>query len=78
MAFPRNALVTALLAWAARLRFPVLFGLTAALFLVDLVTPDPIPFVDETLLGLVAVMLGNWRKQQRGESPAPPSQETRP
>ncbi len=71
MALPRNALVAAVLGWASRLRFPVLFGLTALLFAVDLVTPDPIPFVDETLLGLVAVMLGNWRKHRKGEGPPP-------
>ena len=36
--------------FAARLRFPWLFALTAGLFLLDLVVPDPLPFFDETLL----------------------------
>ncbi len=47
------------------LRFPQLFLLLAALFVVDMVTPDPILFIDEAILGVLAVMLGMWRG--RGE-----------
>jgi hypothetical protein len=47
------------------LRFPQLFLLLAALFAVDMVTPDPILFIDEAILGVLAVMLGMWRG--RGE-----------
>ncbi len=46
---------------AGRLRFPALFMLTAALFVVNLVVPDPIPFIDEILLGLATLMLGTWK-----------------
>lgn len=46
---------------AGRLRFPALFMLTAALFVVNLVVPDPLPFIDEVLLGLVTLMLGAWK-----------------
>lgn len=46
---------------AGRLRFPALFLLTAALFVVNLLVPDPLPFVDEILLGLVTLMLGAWK-----------------
>lgn len=56
-----------LLAFASRLRFPWLFALTAGLFLLDLVVPDAIPFVDELLLGLGALLLGSWKK--RGQPP---------
>lgn len=52
---------------AGRLRFPALFTLTAALFVVNLVVPDPIPFVDEILLGLVTLVLGAW-KDRRGDA----------
>lgn len=52
---------------AGRLRFPALFMLTAALFVVNLVVPDPLPFVDEILLGLVTLMLGAW-KDRRGDA----------
>lgn len=51
------------LGFAARLRFPWLFALTAGLFLFDLLTPDPLPFVDELLLGLVTLLFAAWRRR---------------
>lgn len=54
-----------LLGLAARLRFPWLFALAAGLFLLDLFVPDPLPFVDELFLGLVALLFGAWRKRGR-------------
>jgi hypothetical protein len=61
-----------LLAYAARLRFPTLFKITLGLFLLDVLIPDLIPFADEILLGLGALILSNWRKpvaQQQEERP---------
>lgn len=55
------------LQYAGGLRFPTLAGATAVLFLIDLFLPDPIPLVDELLIGLVALMLANWKK-----TPKPP------
>lgn len=49
--------------YAESLKFPWLALLTALLFLVDLFVPDAVPFVDEILLGLVAVMLGRIRRK---------------
>lgn len=60
---------------AGRLRFPALFMVTAALFVVNLVVPDPLPFVDEILLGLVTLMLGAW-KDRRGADDEDASVET--
>jgi hypothetical protein len=57
----------AFLSWASRLRFPWLLALTTALFVIDLAIPDLIPFVDEILLGLAALLLGSFRKP-RAES----------
>ena len=54
--------------FAAGLRFPTLFKVCAALFLVDLVVPDVVPFADEILLALLTLMVGAFRK--RGEVPA--------
>ncbi len=51
-----------LLRWGARLRFPYLFLLMAALFVFDLFIPDVIPLVDEILLGLGTVLLANLKK----------------
>ena len=51
-----------LFGWAHKLRFPWLLLLTAALFGINLAIPDPIPFIDEIVLGLATVILGRWRK----------------
>ena len=48
---------------ASRLRFPKLFALVLLLFLIDLIVPDFIPFVDEIILGLLSLMLGMLRKK---------------
>jgi hypothetical protein len=66
----RSALIGWLVARLSQLRFPVLFVIAALLFLVDLVFPDAIPFVDELLLGLGTALLGSWRR--RHEEAAPP------
>lgn len=59
--------VPLLLRRAKRLRFPVLFALTTILFVVDLFVPDALPFVDELLLGLGALVLGGLRRKARGD-----------
>ena len=50
--------------YASRLRFPYLFWLTAALFVLDLLVPDVIPFADEVLLGLATLLLGSWTRRR--------------
>jgi len=52
-----------LLAYAARLRFPTLFLIAMGLFVVDLIVPDVVPFVDEILLGLGTLLLSSWKKR---------------
>jgi hypothetical protein len=49
-------------AFASRLRFPKLFGITLAILIVDVLIPDLIPFVDEILLALVTALLGSWKR----------------
>lgn len=65
-----NPLLLPMLDWARRLRYPTLFKLTAALFAVTLVIPDPLPFVDEILFGLGTLLLANWKT--RNTAPPPP------
>ena len=55
-----------LMDYAARLRFPKLVLLTAILFGIDLLVPDVIPFADEILLGLTAMIL-SLLKNNRGQ-----------
>ena len=49
---------------ARRLRFPKLLALTAVLFVIDFVVPDPIPFLDEILLGLSTILFASWRENR--------------
>ena len=54
-----------LLGYARQLRFPKLFAITVLLFLTDLFIPDFIPFADELLLGLVAMILASVKQRRR-------------
>lgn len=58
-----NPLLLPMLEWARRLRYPTLFKLTAGLFALTLFIPDPVPFVDEILLGLGTLLLANWKNR---------------
>ena len=58
--------------FAGELRFPVLFWFTAVLFLIDLVVPDLLPFADEILLGLAALVLAAWKRRREPPPGAPP------
>ena len=61
--------------FAAGLRYPTLFKIVAALFLVDLVVPDVVPFYDEILLALGTLLLGSFRNRTR--RPGPPDDASR-
>jgi hypothetical protein len=52
--------------YASKLRFPKLAAITTALFFIDLVFPDVVPFVDEILLGLLSLLLASLRKGRGG------------
>ncbi|MCC4622261.1 hypothetical protein LL965_20215 [Xanthomonas cassavae CFBP 4642] len=66
----RNPLTTCALEWAGKLRYPTLFKLAAVLFAVDLLLPDPLPFLDELLFGLTTLLLANW-KTRKAPLPTP-------
>jgi len=51
--------------WLSRLSYPKLFLLAAGLFVVNLFFPDPLPFVDEILLGIGTLLLAN--RKDRGK-----------
>ncbi len=73
----KGGMAGVVLRWASRLRFPYLFALTAALFLLNVLLADPLPFADELLMGLVAILLGSLRKPRRKEAP-PPAADSAP
>ena len=64
-----NPLTGPFLAYASQLRFPTLFKITLGVFLLDLLIPDFIPFADEILLGLGALILSNWKQPAGGATP---------
>jgi hypothetical protein len=59
----RGGPIGVFLRWASSLRFPFAFGLMVVLFIIDLLIPDLIPFVDEIIFGLVAILLGKLKKR---------------
>ena len=63
---PLTTLVQRLL---PRLRYPQLFLALAALLLVDLVLPDPVPLLDELLLATLTFIAASLRR--RREEPPP-------
>jgi hypothetical protein len=66
MPAPRNAIQRLVRSLLGDLRFPQLFLVTLALFLVDLVIPDLIPFLDEILLGLASLLFASWKRPPTG------------
>ena len=67
MPSPLTAFVNRLL---PRMRYPYLFLVLGALFLVDLVVPDPIPLVDEILLAVLTFIAATFTTR-REEDPEP-------
>ena len=65
--FPLAALVNRFL---PRLRYPYLFLVLGALFLLDLVVPDPIPLVDELLLAVLTFIAATFTARQEPD-PSP-------
>lgn len=73
VASSRSFLFGPLLSFAERLRFPRLLLLTASLFVIDLVVPDLIPFVDEILLALLTLLFSRWKKRPSARAPLDPA-----
>lgn len=70
MALAKTPLIAAILQFAGGLKFRQLFLITAALFLLNLVIPDPIPFFDELILGLLALLFASWKKSGSQQQPS--------
>jgi len=63
-----NPILAPLLAWLGRLSHPKLFMVAAVLFAATLIVPDPLPFVDELLLGIGTLLIA-----RRKRDPEPPA-----
>jgi hypothetical protein len=51
--------------FGSKLKYPQLLILLLVLFVIDLFVPDPIPFIDEVVLGLLAVLFGTWKNRKK-------------
>ena len=58
----RSPVVALVTRYLGRLRYPWLFAITGALFLVDLLVPDFVPFGDELLLALATLVIGSRKR----------------
>lgn len=66
-----SLMLTPFLDWARKLRYPTLFKITAGLFAISMLLPDPIPFMDEILFGLGTLLLANWKSRKQPGTPPP-------
>jgi Family of unknown function (DUF6116) len=50
--------------FGANLRYPQLFLIAGVCFLLDVLLPDGLPFLDELWLGLTTLFFALWRKRR--------------
>lgn len=62
-----SVLIATFLAFSNKLKFRNLFIIVIGLFIIDLFIPDFIPLIDEIILGLLAIILANWKKERSQE-----------
>lgn len=58
-----------------RRRFPTLMLIGAALFVLNVIIPDPFPFIDEILLLIATLLIGSfrdWRTERRSDGDRDP------
>lgn len=67
-----NPIIAFVLARLRGLRFPVLAAIAGGLFLLTLLVPDPLPFADELLLGLLALLFASWKGERLPADPREP------
>lgn len=70
-----NPLLLPVWRWLRQRRFPTLLKITAAVFVVNVFVPDPIPFIDELLLGLATLTLAAMSRPRDELEPDPLERE---
>ena len=71
--FAVKGIKSRVISYLESLRFPVLLIVAVVLFGVNVFVPDVVPFIDEALLALVAVILSRLKRRpaQPGQASAP-------
>lgn len=75
---PKGLLQT-LQRWAAGFRSSTLAMVVGSLFILDVLIPDFLPFVDEIILGVVTILIARWqsrRAEPQAASKPPPKNVT--
>lgn len=74
------SLIERLQRFAGQLRSSTLLAVATGLFVLDLLIPDPLPFVDEIVLGIVTILIARWqsRRQEPPTAPKPPPKNVTP
>ena len=78
MVDPKPVVGNVITRFAERLRFPQLFFIVLALFGLDLLIPDFIPFLDEIMLGLTTVLIGSLKRRREEPRPDGPKRQHAP
>lgn len=75
-----RALVGRLKDFVSSLNSWYLVTFMGALFAVDLVIPDPLPFLDELVLFVITILLARWKgaEQRQDKAPKPPPKDITP
>lgn len=72
----KGGLAATLERYTSKLSSRALTLVMLALFLADVAIPDPLPFIDEIVLGIATILLARW--QSRRAEPDPPAPKPPP
>ena len=61
-----------------RLSSRALLAVVAGLFVADVIVPDALPFLDEIVLGVIAVLLARWQSRREAASHVSPEPAPKP
>lgn len=80
MTDPAKGIATTLRRWATRFKSSTLAMFLASLFVLDVFIPDFLPFVDEIVLGIAAILVARWqaRRAEPPMAPKPPPKNVTP
>lgn len=65
--------------FAGQLKSSTLLLCVFSLFVLDLAIPDPVPFVDEIILGIATILVSRWQGRRKEPAvPKPPPKDVTP
>ena len=61
-----------------QLKSSTLLLIVTTLFVLDVLIPDPLPFVDEIILGIMTILIARWQSRRKKPAPKPPPKNVTP